>query len=142
MLQMPTGAGKTRIAAQIIQRALDKGKRVAFIVPALSLIDQTVAAFEAEGIHCIGVMQGIHERTDREQPVQVCSVQTVARRKRPDVDLVIVDEAHQMHKEIFRWMKDAPRSSLHRPVGDAMGAWARQVLRRPDHCCDDGGPDP
>ena len=40
-------------------------------------------------------MQGIHERTDRDQPVQVCSVQTVARRKRPDVDLVIVDEAHQ-----------------------------------------------
>ena len=73
MLQAPTGFGKTLTAAHIIQRALDKGKRVAFTVPALSLIDQTVAAFEAEGIHCIGVMQGIHERTDREQPVQVCS---------------------------------------------------------------------
>ena len=72
MLQAPTGAGKTLIAANIIRRALDKGKRVAFIVPALSLIDQTVAAFEAEGIHCVGVMQGIHPRTDREQPVQVC----------------------------------------------------------------------
>jgi DNA repair protein RadD len=69
MLQAPTGFGKTLTAAHIIQRALDKGKRVAFIVPALSLIDQTVAAFEAEGILCIGVMQGIHERTDRNQPV-------------------------------------------------------------------------
>ena len=129
MLQMPTGAGKTRIGAEIIRGALAKGKRVAFVVPALSLIDQTVAAFEAEGIHCIGVMQGIHERTDREQPVQVCSVQTVARRKRPDVDLVIVDEAHQMHKEIFLWMKDALGVPVHRPVGHAMGAWARQILR-------------
>ena len=35
LLQMPTGAGKTLLAAHIIRRALDKGKRVAFVVPAL-----------------------------------------------------------------------------------------------------------
>jgi DNA repair protein RadD len=122
MLQAPTGFGKTLTAAHIIQRALDKGKRVAFIVPAISLIDQTVSAFEAEGILCLGVMQGIHERTDRDQPIQVCSVQTVARRKRPDVDLVIVDEAHQMHKEIFRWMKDAPGVPF---IGLSATPWAR-----------------
>ncbi len=122
MLQAPTGFGKTLLAAHIIQRALDKGKRVAFTVPALSLIDQTVAAFEAEGIQFIGVMQGIHERTDRDQPVQVCSVQTIARRKRPDVDLVIVDEAHQLHHEIFRWMKDCPGIPF---VGLSATPWAR-----------------
>lgn len=72
LLHLPTGAGKTVIAANIIRRALGKGKRVAFVVPALTLIDQTVAAFEAEGIRCLGVMQGIHERTDWEQPIQVC----------------------------------------------------------------------
>jgi DNA repair protein RadD len=122
MLQAPTGFGKTLTAAHMIQRALDKGKRVAFTVPALSLIDQTVAAFEAEGIGCIGVMQGIHEFTDRDQPVQVCSVQTVARRKRPDVDLVIVDEAHQLHREIFRWMKDCPAIPF---IGLSATPWAR-----------------
>jgi len=122
MLQAPTGFGKTLTAAHIIQRALDKGKRVAFTVPAISLIDQTVAAFEAEGIHCIGVMQGIHERTDRDQPVQVCSVQTIARRKRPDVDLVIVDEAHQLHREIFRWMKDSPAVRF---IGLSATPWTR-----------------
>ena len=78
MLQAPTGFGKTLTAAWIIQMALDKGKRVAFTVPALSLIDQTVAAFEAEGIACVGVMQGIHPRTDGDAPVQICSVQTLA----------------------------------------------------------------
>ena len=122
MLQAPTGFGKTLTAAHIIQRALDKGKRVAFVVPALSLIDQTVAAFEAEGIHCVGVMQGIHERTDRDQPVQVCSVQTLARRKRPEVDLVLVDEAHQQHREIFRWMKDCPSIPF---IGLSATPWAR-----------------
>ena len=122
MLMMPTGGGKTLLAAHIIARALAKGKSVAFVVPALSLIDQTVAAFEAEDIHCVGVMQGIHERTDWEQPVQVCSVQTLARRKRPDVDLVIVDEAHQLHREIFRWMKDCPGIPF---VGLSATPWAR-----------------
>ena len=122
MVHLPTGAGKTRLAAEIIRGALAKGKRVAFVVPALSLIDQTVAAFEAEGIHCVGVMQGIHERTDGEQPVQVCSVQTVARRKRPAVDLILVDEAHQLHRENFRWMKDCPAILF---VGLSATPWAR-----------------
>jgi DNA repair protein RadD len=122
LLQAPTGFGKTLTAAHIIQRALAKGKLVAFTVPALSLIDQTVAAFEAEGIHCIGVMQGIHERTDRDQPVQVCSVQTIARRKRPEVDLVLVDEAHQLHREIFRWMNDCPGIPF---IGLSATPWSR-----------------
>jgi DNA repair protein RadD len=122
MLQAPTGFGKTLTAAHIIQRALDKDKRVAFTVPAISLINQTVAAIEAEGIHCVGVMQGIDERTDREQPVQVASIQTLARRKRPDVDLVIVDEAHQLHREVFRWMKDCPQIPF---IGLSATPWAR-----------------
>jgi superfamily II DNA or RNA helicase len=122
MLQAPTGAGKTLLATHIIRRALDKGKRVAFTVPAISLIDQTVAAFEAEGIHALGVLQGIHPRTDREQPIQVCSVQTVARRKRPEVDLVLVDEAHQHHREIYRWMADCPQIPF---VGLSATPWSR-----------------
>jgi superfamily II DNA or RNA helicase len=122
MLQAPTGFGKTLTAAHMIQRALDKGKRVAFTVPALSLIDQTVTAFEAEGVHCLGVVQGVHERTDCDQPVQVCSVQTIARRKRPDVNLVIVDEAHQLHREIFRWMKDCSEVPF---IGLSATPWAR-----------------
>jgi superfamily II DNA or RNA helicase len=122
MLQMPTGAGKTRLAAEIIRGALAKGKRVVFVVPALSLIDQTVAAFEAEGIHCVGVVQGFHPRTDRDQPVPVCSIRTLARRKRPEVDLVIVDEAHELHKEIFRWMADCPEIMF---IGLSATPWSR-----------------
>jgi DNA repair protein RadD len=124
LLQLPTGAGKTVVAANIIRRALAKGKRVAFVVPALSLIDQTVAALEEEGIDCVGVIQGIHPRTDNEQPVQVCSVQTLARRKRPEVDLVIIDEAHEMHKEIFRWMADCPDIVF---IGLSATPWSRSL---------------
>ena len=106
MLQAPTGFGKTLTAAHIIRRALDKGKRVIFTVPALALIDQTVAAFEAEGIDCVGVMQADHERTDAAQPVQVCSVQALVRRQKPGAALVIVDEAHLAFKSVHEWMSD------------------------------------
>jgi DNA repair protein RadD len=122
MVQAPTGFGKTLTAAHIIRRARAKGNRVAFVVPALSLIDQTVAAFEAEGIDGIGVMQGNHPRTDPTAMVQVCSVQTVKRRKRPEVDLVIVDEAHELHREIFKWMADCPDLIF---IGLSATPWAR-----------------
>ena len=106
MLQAPTGIGKTLTAAHIIRRARDKGNRVILTVPALPLVDQTVEALEAEGIHCVGVVQANHPRTDREQPVQVCSAQTLARRQKPDAAIVLVDEAHMMFKSVHDWMAD------------------------------------
>ena len=107
MLQAPTGFGKTLTAVHIIRRALDKGNTVIFTVPALSLIDQTVTAIEAEGIDCVGVMQADHERTDSAQPVQVCSVQTLARRQKPGAAIVLVDEAHLAHQSVHEWMADS-----------------------------------
>ena len=77
VLELATGAGKTRIAAEIVNRALAKGKRVCFTVPAISLIDQTVAAFEGEGIEFLGVIQANHPRTHYGAPVQIASVQTL-----------------------------------------------------------------
>ena len=103
-VQAPTGAGKTVIAADIIRSARSKQKRVAFVVPMLSLIDQTVERFVQNGITEIGVMQAMHEMTDPNQPVQVCSIQTLMRRELPDVDLVIIDEAHVQFKFLHQWL--------------------------------------
>lgn len=121
--QMPTGAGKTRTAAEIINGAMAKGKRVAFTVPAISLINQTVQAFEAEGIDTIGVMQANHVRTNWSQPVQVVSVQTLNRRERPFADVVIVDECHVQHKPVLEWMAD--RSQRRIFIGLSATPWAR-----------------
>lgn len=106
LLQMPTGAGKTATAAAIIRSALGRGRRIIFTVPALSLIEQTIESFKRDGIHDIGVIQGIHELTDKSQPVQICSVQTLSRRFIPDADLVIIDEAHVLYKLYDRWFND------------------------------------
>ena len=103
VLQMPTGAGKTIAAAAIVNMAQDKGKKVLFCVPAISLIDQTVERFEQNGIWDIGVIQAMHERTDYRQPVQVCSVQTLQNRVIPKADLIIIDEAHVTFKFYHDW---------------------------------------
>lgn len=112
ILMMATGAGKTKTAAEIIRRALAKGRRVVFTVPAIELIDQTIQSFWNEGIRDIGVIQADHPMTNPAAPVQVASVDTLARRGVPEnVDLVIVDEAHRASKVIFRWMGKAQKDA-------------------------------
>lgn len=105
LLMAPTGFGKTVVSAHIIQRALDKGKRVAFVVPALSLIDQSAQSFYAQGIRDLGVMQGSHPLTDMTAPLQICSVQTLARRQKPKVDLLLIDEAHLKFDSLYEWIE-------------------------------------
>ncbi|MFY9292706.1 MAG: DEAD/DEAH box helicase [Methylorubrum rhodinum] len=104
MVQAPTGAGKTVVAGAIVMGALAKGKRVLFVVPALSLIDQTVRSFWAEGIREIGVIQGNHPMTNPAYPVQVASIQTLQRRAIPPFDIVVIDEAHRWFAMLGQWM--------------------------------------
>ena len=116
MVQAPTGMGKTVLASHMVQGALRKGKRVMFVVPAISLIEQSVASFEADGVHAIGVVQAQHYRTDAAQPVQVCSIQTLMRRDTlPEADLVIIDEAHKWFRFYEGWfqeLQDTPVNGL------------------------------
>lgn len=107
MLQAPTGFGKTRLAAEIVDGVLARGQRVLIVVPTLSLIDQTVAALEAEGINDIGVIQGLHPRTCSAASVQVASVQTLRRRPMPKVDLILIDEAHRWYVFLEGMVADA-----------------------------------
>jgi DNA repair protein RadD len=104
----PTGSGKTEIAACLADVNRRKGKRSAFVVDRNSLINQTSAAFDVHGIDH-GVIQASHPRDRPSIPTQVCSIQTIARRNWPEADLVIVDEAHAMHKVVTA--RIGPRTS-------------------------------
>lgn len=88
----PTGAGKTVIGIELIRGALRRGKRVAFIVNRIGLVRQTsVRLFQAGIAH--GILQGENTR-GLDQPVIVCSIHTASRRRLPDVDVIVIDEAH------------------------------------------------
>ena len=111
VLALPTGGGKTLIASKIVEGALAKGGRVVFCAPMISLINQTIAEFEKEGIHDIGAIQASHPRTDPTARVQVASVQTLVRREvKPEASVVLVDEAHVYSLAIAEWMARSPET--------------------------------
>lgn len=92
MLVAPTGSGKTEMGMAMVRGARSKGKRVIFLCNRVHLVEQTSRRFTRAGI-VHGVIQG--ENTTRVyERVLVASIQTVARRGLPDVDLIIIDEAH------------------------------------------------
>jgi DNA repair protein RadD len=105
MVQSPTGSGKTRLSAEIVDSSLRKGNKVAFVVPAIALIDQTIESFYEEGIRGIGAIQANHPMTDWSQPVQVASVQTLqSRGVFPEANTVIFDEAHRLFEAHKKWL--------------------------------------
>ena len=124
VLQLPTGAGKTEIASAIISSLRANQKRVMFTVPTLSLVDQTVEKFAKRGIDA-GVIQANHWKTDHSKPVQVASIQTLARRGVPEgIDYIIVDEAHLQFKSFLGWLND-PANKATPAIGLSATPWAR-----------------
>jgi DNA repair protein RadD len=103
--QAPTGFGKTIVGATLAKRNCDDRRRTLFTVPALSLVDQTLEKFFAEGIRDVGVIQANHEQTNWSRPVQIASVQTLMRRQMPPADIVIVDEVHRWFDAYAEWLE-------------------------------------
>lgn len=126
VLQAPTGYGKTLLAATIIASARTKGKRVLFVVPAISLVDQTVRAFWDEGVRDVGVIQASHAMTDFSKPVQIASVQTLEKRTIDKPDLIIVDECHRVFEVIKRLMEEWPDVPF---IGLSATPWTKGLAR-------------
>lgn len=99
ILCMGTGSGKTVIGAYLADECNRKGKRLVFVVDRIALIDQTSETFDRYGIPH-GVIQAQHWRSRPWERVQIASIQTLARRKWPDADLIVVDECHGIHKVV------------------------------------------
>ena len=90
LLCLPTGAGKTSVAAEIIRRATERGRRSVFLVHRRELVDQAVDRLAQFGVHAGRILAGHDE--DRDRPVQVASIPTLLRREHWPADVVIVDE--------------------------------------------------
>lgn len=106
LLTVPTGGGKTIIAASMINSAARIGKRCVFLAHRKELIDQTIDKLQRWGV-VAGVIMADDPRRFPLAPVQVCTTQTLAARMGtrdtiaakfkqgpPPADLVIFDEAH------------------------------------------------
>lgn len=105
----PTGSGKTILASHIIAEADRKFSRSAFVVDRVSLINQTSETFTGCGIEH-GVIQADHPLFKPSRRVQLCSAQTIARRRWPDADLIVVDEAHTVTEVVKK--RITPRDTI------------------------------
>jgi DNA repair protein RadD len=101
LLVLPTGSGKTVVAAELIRRAVATGEQVLFLAPRRELVAQTSDKLDAVGVAHGVILAGAHERAGLGAAVHVASVDTltsrVLRRQTltlPAYDLVLVDEAH------------------------------------------------
>ncbi len=124
MLQLPCGGGKTLLSAHIIAGALEKGHRALFTAPMISLINQTITAFDAEGLLHVGAIQAQHEQTDFYAPVQVASVQTLVRRRCQEFSVAIIDEAHLRFQAMDELM-DSPEFANKITLGLSATPWSR-----------------
>ena len=132
VLSLPTGSGKTVIAGEIIKMARERDKKVAFIVDRLALVDQASAHLTAIDIDH-GIIQGAHEKTNYRKPVQVVSIQTLARRRPWPFDIGIIDEAHilfKAHRNIIETWNNLPFIGLSAtPYSKGMGLVYDDLIR-------------
>lgn len=92
---LATGGGKTVTFVEIIKHFLKQNKRVMLIAHREELIAQAHKTLMRNKIFA-GIIQG-STKTNYELPVQVCSIQTIVRRKDlPHADLIVIDEGHHV----------------------------------------------
>ena len=114
LLQLPTGGGKTAIAAEIFRRAVasNPGKRFAFLAHRDDLLGDTQARLAQAGIWAGRIQAG--STPDPLAIVHVCSVQTLYARTTDLSEFagIIVDEAHR-----------APSASIMAILAGCPDAW-------------------
>jgi superfamily II DNA or RNA helicase len=118
LLCLPTGGGKTIIFTAIAQASAARGRRVLILVHRRELLRQASDKLRWAGLDHGLIAAGIEPS---EAPVQVASVQTIARRlSRIDwqPDLIIIDEAH--HATAGQW----DRILQHWPAAYRLGVTA------------------
>jgi DNA repair protein RadD len=92
LIVMPTGAGKTVVAASIIHDCIAKGNTAIFAVPRIELARQSINTID---VPCGKIIAG--DKMDLTLPAQVANILTLRSRhlKIPAPTILIIDEAHK-----------------------------------------------
>ena len=108
LLYAPTGFGKTETAIHIMAEVAKNYKRTAMVMDRVVLVEQTSLRLGKYGIDH-GVMQAGHWRWRPHERIQICSAQTLeARGDFPEIDLLIIDEAHVSRRGTVKFIKNNP----------------------------------
>lgn len=116
MLHLATGGGKTVVFCVILKSSYEKGKKAIMVVKGRKLVAQASARLDREGVPH-GVMMAGHWRNQPNQPIQVCSIDTlVSRGLVPEADIVVIDEAHLAATPSYHWLTEAYPNAFFLPV--------------------------
>lgn len=103
LLQLATGGGKTVVFCEILKSCHARNKRAVLLVRGRKLVDQASQRLMRESVPH-GVLMAGHWNDKPRELIQVCSIDTVARRIDAirDTDLIVVDETHMAASKSFR----------------------------------------
>lgn len=102
LLVSPTGSGKTEMYLDRARAAANIGLRVGIFAHRRELIDQPARRLDLTGTP-YGVIMAADKRSNPSAPIQILSIDTViARSWAPDLDVLIIDEAHRAAAERYR----------------------------------------
>lgn len=134
----PTSMGKTALACAFIESCVSRGKKAMFVVHRREIIEQTMAAFDFNGIEN-GVVMADHFKRRPEANVQIASIQTLASmrscrdcnaetilscatckgkgkvrsRSLPEADFIVIDECHRtMSKSYTDLIAEYPNARI------------------------------
>ena len=107
ILMASTGLGKTIIATWMIKQAYLKNLKILFVCDRISLINQTSEVFTNYGL-LHGIFQADNPMYAPDLPIQIGSIQTLARRKMKEYDFIIMDEIHAFYKAHEKILNNNP----------------------------------
>lgn len=140
LIQAPTGSGKTATTAEMLRLASLKSKKSWFIVHRRELVKQSVLAFHNIGLKVGIVSSGFPE--SKKMPIQVCSIQTLARRhsRLQKPDFIVWDECAHIAASSWSKMYQNYQSCYHvgltatpwRMDGSGLDSFFSHMVRGPE----------
>lgn len=124
LVVLPTGGGKTVVAAELITWLCSQGKTGIMVAPRSDLVRQASSRLLKEGISH-GLIAGWAKREDAQ--VHVGTAAAVARRGATKADFALIDEAHLGHKRPGCQLEIGLTATPVSGLGERLPGWKRVV---------------
>jgi len=142
VIGLVTGGGKTLLAGELSQRAIEQGYHPVFVVDRIVLAEQTLRQFDTKFGLVAQLLQGQNTQYLGNPDCTIGTIQTIARRLELEPHRVgiqnpffIIDECHiihENHKKLLALFPDAPVIGLSAtPTRKGLGLLFDELLRGP-----------
>lgn len=112
LLYAATGFGKTELSIALMEEYAKGYQRSAMVMDRIVLVEQTSLRLGKYKIDH-GVLQAGHWRYKPSERIQICSIQTLAKRKKMEApELLIYDECHVNYQSVVDYIKENPTTKV------------------------------